>query len=65
MRSRSGSSTRAPLDVVLVEPDMVAEIDVDVAQDHGAWPHPVRPVRIREGHGPGDVAAFGGRGAVR
>ncbi|MCZ0990370.1 ATP-dependent DNA ligase [Streptomyces diastatochromogenes] len=55
--------SRTPLDVVLVEPELVAEIDVDTAQDRGVWRHPARFVRLREDMVPGDVAAFG-QGAV-
>ncbi|MDX3526316.1 ATP-dependent DNA ligase [Streptomyces sp. ID05-39B] len=55
--------SRTPLDVVLVEPELVAEIYVDTAQDRGVWRHPARYVRLREDMTPGDVAAFG-HGAV-
>jgi ATP-dependent DNA ligase len=55
--------SRTPLDVVLVEPELVAEIHVDTAQDRGAWRHPVRFVRLRQDMATGDVAAFG-EGAV-
>ncbi|GGW13499.1 hypothetical protein GCM10018980_70810 [Streptomyces capoamus] len=34
--------SRIPLDVPLVEPRLVAEIDGDTAQDRGVWRHPVR-----------------------
>ncbi|MGW0708968.1 ATP-dependent DNA ligase [Streptomyces sp. NPDC002643] len=63
VRFTTSWASHTPLDVVLVEPDMVAEIDVDTAQDRGAWRHPVRLVRLREDMAPGDVAAFG-QGAV-
>lgn len=51
--------SRTPLDVILVEPDTVAEIDVDAARDRGAWRHPVGVHRIRQDLGPRDVAAVG------
>ncbi|MFF5976976.1 hypothetical protein ACFY7C_36300 [Streptomyces sp. NPDC012769] len=44
--------SQAPLDVVLVEPELVAEITVDTALERGAWRHPVRFARLRP-----DVAA--------
>lgn len=50
--------SRTPLDVILVEPDTVTEIDVDTARDRGAWRHPVGVLRIRYDMRPGDVAAF-------
>jgi hypothetical protein len=49
--------------VILVELDLVAEVEVDTAQDRGARRHPVRLARLREDMAPGDVAAFG-EGAV-
>ncbi|AJP00203.1 hypothetical protein TU94_00130 [Streptomyces cyaneogriseus subsp. noncyanogenus] len=39
--------SRTPLDVVLVEPVLVAEIMVDTALERGSWRHPVRLARIR------------------
>jgi ATP-dependent DNA ligase len=59
VRFTTSWGSRTPLDVVLVEPDLVAEIDVDTAQDHGAWRHPVRLARLRQDVAPRDVAAFG------
>ncbi|MFI6012164.1 ATP-dependent DNA ligase [Streptomyces sp. NPDC051243] len=59
VRFTTSWGSRMPLDVVLVEPQLVAEIDVDTAQDRGAWRHPVRFVRLREDMAPSDVAAFG------
>ncbi|GGW13539.1 hypothetical protein GCM10018980_70610 [Streptomyces capoamus] len=47
------------VDVRLVEPRLVAEIDVDTAQDRGGWRHPVRVVRLRDDMPPGDIAEFG------
>ncbi|QIJ62538.1 ATP-dependent DNA ligase [Streptomyces sp. JB150] len=63
VRFTTSWGSRAPLDVVLVQPSLVAEIDVDTAQDRGAWRHPVRFVRLRVDMEPSDVAAFG-EGAV-
>ncbi|WP_329046778.1 ATP-dependent DNA ligase [Streptomyces sp. NBC_01422] len=48
-----------PLDPVLVEPGLVAEISADTAQDHGVWRHPVRYVRLRQDATMADVPAFG------
>ncbi|MBV7700255.1 hypothetical protein [Streptomyces sp. TRM70350] len=59
VRFTTSWGSRAPLDVALVEPDMVAEPTVDTAQDRGAWRHPVRFVHLREDTASGDVAAFG------
>jgi ATP-dependent DNA ligase len=50
--------SRAPLEVVLVEPDLVAEMDVDTAQVHGAWRHPARFARLREDLTPDEVTEF-------
>jgi hypothetical protein len=55
--------SRTPLDVVLVEPRLVAEIDVDTAQNRGVGRHPARLVRLREDMAPADVAESG-QGAV-
>ncbi|MFI8836344.1 ATP-dependent DNA ligase [Streptomyces afghaniensis] len=63
VRFTTSWGSRTPLDVILVEPQLVAEIDVDTAQERGAWRHPVRFVRLREDMAPGDVAPFG-EGAV-
>ncbi|MEU6419684.1 ATP-dependent DNA ligase [Streptomyces spiralis] len=59
LRFTTSWASRTPLDVVLVEPALVAEIDVDTAQDRGAWRHQVRFIRLREDMAPQDVAAFG------
>ncbi|MEV5341976.1 hypothetical protein AB0K93_26340 [Streptomyces sp. NPDC052676] len=58
VRFTTSWGSRAPLDVVLGQPTLVAEIDMDTAQDRGAWRHPVRFVRLRLGRAPNDVAAF-------
>lgn len=49
--------------MTLVEPDLVAEIAVDTAQERGAWRHPVRYARLRLDVTVADVPAFG-QGAV-
>ncbi|MEU6672467.1 ATP-dependent DNA ligase [Streptomyces sp. NPDC046727] len=59
VRFTASWGSHTPLEVVLVEPRLVAEIDVDTAQDLGVWHHPVRLVRLRDDMLPGDVAAFG------
>ncbi|WP_253915911.1 hypothetical protein [Streptomyces sp. NRRL S-31] len=44
----AGWGTQRTLEVVLVEPEVVTEIAVDVARNSaGTWRHPVRPHRIR------------------
>ncbi|MFF3879409.1 hypothetical protein ACFYYV_49930, partial [Streptomyces sp. NPDC001978] len=44
----AGWGTQRTLDTVLVQPDVVMEVDVDVARDSaGRWRHPARPHRIR------------------
>ncbi|MFE4082903.1 ATP-dependent DNA ligase [Streptomyces sp. YIM B13502] len=63
VRFTTSWGSRTPLEVVLVAPELVAEIDVDRAQDRGVWRHPARFVRLREDMAPEDVAAFG-EGAV-
>lgn len=63
VRFMTSWGSRSPLDVVLIKPELVAEIDVDTAQVRGVWRHPVRVVRLREDMLPCDVAAFG-QGAV-
>jgi hypothetical protein len=48
------------LDVLLVEPDVVMEVAVDVARDSaGRWRHPVRPHRIRTDIDVTQVPLFG------
>ncbi|MGW0469199.1 hypothetical protein ACWDX6_28670 [Streptomyces sp. NPDC003027] len=51
--------SRTPLDVVLVEPVLVAEITVDTALGRGAWRHPVRLARLRLDVAVADVQPFG------
>lgn len=44
----AGWGTQRTLDVVLVEPEAVMEVAVDVARDGaGRWRHPARPHRVR------------------
>ncbi|WP_258056077.1 ATP-dependent DNA ligase [Streptomyces sp. Ru62] len=59
VRFTSSWGSRTPLDVVLVAPDLVAEIVVDTAQERGAWRHPVRFSRLRMDVAPADVPPFG------
>ncbi|GGU50588.1 hypothetical protein GCM10010274_44210 [Streptomyces lavendofoliae] len=47
VRFTTSWGSRTPLDVVLVEPEMVAEITVDTVQERGSWRHPVRFARLR------------------
>ncbi|WP_217236262.1 ATP-dependent DNA ligase [Streptomyces sp. AC555_RSS877] len=54
-----GWGSREVLEVILVQPDLVAEVGVDVARDGaGRWRHPVRLVRIRTDLSPADVSLF-------
>ncbi|MFC8125436.1 ATP-dependent DNA ligase [Streptomyces sp. NPDC057302] len=59
VRFTASWGSRTPLDVVLVEPELVAEIEVDTAQERGAWRHPVRLARLRPDISTGDVPPFG------
>lgn len=54
----SAWGTREPLDVLLVAPELVAEISADTALDHGVYRHPVRFVRPRLDQLPADVAPY-------
>ncbi|MEU5046672.1 ATP-dependent DNA ligase [Streptomyces griseorubiginosus] len=59
----AGWHTREPLDVVLVRPELVVEVAVDVARDPASrWRHPVRLHRLRPDVATGDVAHFGEHG---
>lgn len=40
VRFASSWGSRIPLDVVLVQPGLVVEIDADTAVHRGAWRHP-------------------------
>ncbi|MFJ4541931.1 hypothetical protein ACIP39_39065 [Streptomyces tibetensis] len=56
----AGWGTQGALDAVLVQPDVVMEVDVDVARDSaGRWRHPARPHRIRAEMHPMQVPKFG------
>jgi ATP-dependent DNA ligase len=46
---------REAIEYVRVRPDLVVEIEVDVAAEHGRWRHPVRYLRPRPDLRPGDV----------
>ncbi|MFJ9703366.1 ATP-dependent DNA ligase [Streptomyces fradiae] len=59
VRFMTSWGSRAPLDVVLVEPELVAEITVDTAQERGSWRHPVRFARLRLDVAVTDVPPFG------
>ncbi|AKJ10149.1 DNA ligase [Streptomyces incarnatus] len=59
VRFTTSWGSRTPLDVVLVQPDLVAEIVVDTSQDRGAWRHPVRFARLRSDVTARDVPPFG------
>ncbi|MFF5442216.1 ATP-dependent DNA ligase [Streptomyces achromogenes] len=59
MFSAGWGTQRAP-DVLLVEPEVVMEVAVDVARDNaGRWRHPVRPHRIRTDIGVAQIPLFG------
>nr|AOE46842.1 polydeoxyribonucleotide synthase [Streptomyces antibioticus] len=56
----AGWGTQRALDVLLVEPDVVMEVAVDVARDSaGRWRHAVRPHRIRTDIDVAQVPLFG------
>ncbi|MGW1601409.1 ATP-dependent DNA ligase [Streptomyces eurythermus] len=59
VRFTASWGSRTPLDVVLVEPVLVAEIMVDTAQGSGAWRHSVRFARLRMDVAVTDVPPFG------
>ncbi len=59
VRFMTSWGSRTPLDVVLVEPVLVAEIMVDTAQERGSWRHPVRFARLRLDVAVTDVPPFG------
>lgn len=59
VRFTASWGSRTPLDVVLVEPHLVAEVTVDTARERGAWRHPVRFARLRLDVAAADVPAFG------
>ncbi|MGC0327073.1 ATP-dependent DNA ligase [Streptomyces sp. SAI-170] len=59
VRFTTSWGSRTPLDVVLVEPVLVAEITVDTAMERGSWRHPVRFARLRLDVTVADVPLFG------
>ncbi|MEV6738642.1 ATP-dependent DNA ligase [Streptomyces sp. NPDC051104] len=59
MRFTASWGSREPLDVTLVAPRLVAEIDADTVRDRGAWRHPVRFTRLRDDMAPDDAPRFG------
>ncbi|WP_331452157.1 ATP-dependent DNA ligase [Streptomyces sp. SS162] len=59
VRFSSSWGSRQPLDVVLVAPELVAEVDADTAIDRGTWRHPLRFVRPRLDVAVDDAPRFG------
>lgn len=59
VRFSSSWGSREPLNVTLVAPELVAEVDADTAIDRGAWRHPLRFVRPRLDATVADVPRFG------
>ncbi|WP_459250051.1 ATP-dependent DNA ligase [Streptomyces youssoufiensis] len=59
VRFTTSWGSRTSLDVVLVEPDLVAEIAVDTALERGSWRHPVRFARLRLDITVANVPPFG------
>ncbi|MET9373960.1 ATP-dependent DNA ligase [Streptomyces sp. NPDC002992] len=59
VRFSSTWGSREALDVVLVQPELVAEVDADTAIDRGAWRHPLRLIRPRLDVTLHDVPRFG------
>ncbi|MER5781257.1 ATP-dependent DNA ligase [Streptomyces mobaraensis] len=59
VRFTASWGSRTALEVVLVEPVLVAEIQVDTALERGAWRHPVRLARLRLDVAVDDVPPFG------
>jgi ATP-dependent DNA ligase len=61
--SDGGWGAKDALPIVLVVPDLVAEVRADVTQDStGKWRHPVKLVRLRDDLAVSDVPLFGGGG---
>ena len=61
----AGWGTQRTLDAVLVQPDAVMEVNVDVARDSaGRWRHPARPHRNRADADVQEVPLFGECGAL-
>ncbi|MEV6735345.1 ATP-dependent DNA ligase, partial [Streptomyces sp. NPDC051364] len=59
VRFTSAWGSRDVLDVVLVRPDVVAEVSADRAVDRGNFRHPLRFQRIRLDVATADVPPFG------
>lgn len=59
VRFTAAWGSRDALDLILVEPDQVAEISADTAVDRGVWRHPLRFVRLRMDVTAADVPLFG------
>ncbi|MEU3774334.1 hypothetical protein AB0F11_14240 [Streptomyces sp. NPDC032472] len=59
VRFASAWGSHDVLDVVLVRPDLVAEVSADKAVDLGVFRHPLRFRRIRLDMGVADVPRFG------
>ncbi|MEU4506786.1 ATP-dependent DNA ligase [Streptomyces sp. NPDC024089] len=59
VRFTAAWGSRDALDLILVEPDHVAEISADTALDRGVWRHPLRFVRLRMDVTAADVPLFG------
>ncbi|MFF1341681.1 hypothetical protein ACFVYT_27880 [Streptomyces sp. NPDC058290] len=59
VRFSSVWGSREALEVVLVRPDLVAEISADTTIDRGVFRHPLRFKRLRLDTSPGDVPPFG------
>ncbi|MEV4442565.1 ATP-dependent DNA ligase, partial [Streptomyces sp. NPDC049577] len=59
MRFSAAWGSREALDVVLVVPELVAEVQADTSIDSGTHRHPLRLVRVRTDVTPEDVPRFG------
>ncbi|MEV3934221.1 hypothetical protein [Streptomyces sp. NPDC049944] len=59
VRFTASWNSRTPLEPVLVDPVLVAEISADVSQDHGVWRHPLRYERLPLDAARADVLPFG------
>ncbi|WP_241194174.1 ATP-dependent DNA ligase [Streptomyces sp. SID10115] len=61
----AGWGTQRTLEAVLVQPEVVMEVKVDVARDSaGRWRHPARPHRIRGDVDVQEVPLFGDGGSL-
>ncbi|MFF1481439.1 ATP-dependent DNA ligase [Streptomyces sp. NPDC058301] len=59
VRFASAWNSREALDVTLVAPEAVAEVDADLSMDRGTWRHPLRFARVRLDVTVSDVPLFG------